>query len=165
MAERNYTPCPQISSGVLSQYLRGHAATRRSTSDSALKTTHYSAARQRYQRTWVRNFRKDGSAEKSQSIWPPRSPDITPLHFLMWSYVKSTVYESPVTGMMTWRTVSRMRSWLLTLTCSSEQDKSLNIHGTLSVLPTVPAMKCSKLKTLTVWLHAKARCRCLAPFV
>ena len=28
--------------------------------------------------------------------WPPRSPDITPLDFFLWGYVKNTVYASPV---------------------------------------------------------------------
>jgi hypothetical protein len=165
MAERNYTPCPQSSSGVLSQYLRGHAATLRSTSDGAPETTQYSATRRHYQRTWVRNFQKDGLAEKAKSFWPLRSPDITPLHLFTWSYVKSIVYESPVTRLMTWRSVSRARTWLLTLTCSSEHGKSLNIDRTLSVLPRVPAMKCSNLKTLRVWLQATARCVCVAGFV
>jgi len=165
MAERIYTPCPQSPSGVLSQYLRGHAATLRSTSYWALETTQYSATRRRYQRTWVRNFWKDGSAEKAQSLWQPRSSDITPLHLLMWSYVKGVVYESPVTWLMTWKSVSRTRSWLLTLTCSSEHGNSLNIDRTSSVLPRVPAIRCPKLKTLWVWLQATARCMCLARFV
>ena len=28
--------------------------------------------------------------------WPPRSPDITPLDFLLWDYVKDRVYRTPV---------------------------------------------------------------------
>ena len=28
--------------------------------------------------------------------WPPRSPDITPLDFFLWSYVKDRVYRTPV---------------------------------------------------------------------
>lgn len=28
--------------------------------------------------------------------WPPRSPDITPLDFFLWSYVKDTVYANTV---------------------------------------------------------------------
>jgi hypothetical protein len=31
--------------------------------------------------------------------WPPRSPDITPLDFSLWSYVKSNVYRTPVNGL------------------------------------------------------------------
>ena len=27
--------------------------------------------------------------------WPPRSPDITPLDYFLWGYVKSKVYSSP----------------------------------------------------------------------
>jgi len=80
-------------------------------------------------------------------------------------HVNSIVYQSPVTRLTTWRSESRMRTWLLTLTCSSEHGKSLNIDRTLSVLPTVPAMRCSKLKNLRVWLQATARCMCLDRFV
>ena len=28
--------------------------------------------------------------------WPPRSPDITPLDFFLWGYVKDRVYRTPV---------------------------------------------------------------------
>ena len=28
--------------------------------------------------------------------WPPRSPDLTPLDFLLWGHIKSLVYETPV---------------------------------------------------------------------
>lgn len=29
-------------------------------------------------------------------LWPPRSPDLTPLDFFLWGYVKDKVYSSPV---------------------------------------------------------------------
>ena len=28
--------------------------------------------------------------------WPPRSPDLTPLDFYLWSHIKTLVYESKV---------------------------------------------------------------------
>jgi hypothetical protein len=31
--------------------------------------------------------------------WPPRSPDITPLDFFRWGYVKSNVFRTPVNGL------------------------------------------------------------------
>ena len=31
--------------------------------------------------------------------WPPRSPDITPLDFFLWGYVKDTVYRTKVREM------------------------------------------------------------------
>jgi hypothetical protein len=31
--------------------------------------------------------------------WPPRSPDITPLDFFLWGYVKSSVFRTPVNGL------------------------------------------------------------------
>jgi hypothetical protein len=38
--------------------------------------------------------------------WPPRSPDITPLVFLMWGYVKDKVSATKVTG------VEDMKIWI-----------------------------------------------------
>ena len=29
-------------------------------------------------------------------VWPPRSPDLTPLDFFLWGYVKDRVYATPV---------------------------------------------------------------------
>jgi len=29
--------------------------------------------------------------------WPPRSPDISPLDFFLWGYVKDKVFSTPVT--------------------------------------------------------------------
>jgi hypothetical protein len=31
--------------------------------------------------------------------WPPRSPDITPLDFFLWGYVKDSVYKTPGTSL------------------------------------------------------------------
>jgi hypothetical protein len=36
--------------------------------------------------------------------WPPRSPDITPLDFLLWGFVKDRVYATPVPDIATLRT-------------------------------------------------------------
>ena len=33
---------------------------------------------------------------ESQTPWPPRSPDITPLDFFLWGYVKDKVFSTPV---------------------------------------------------------------------
>ena len=30
--------------------------------------------------------------------WPPRSPDLTPLDFFFWGFIKTQVYKSPVDG-------------------------------------------------------------------
>ena len=32
--------------------------------------------------------------------WPPRSPDLTPMDFFLWGYIKSIVYETPPTTLM-----------------------------------------------------------------
>jgi len=37
---------------------------------------------------WIR---RDGP-----TLWPPRSPDITPLDFFLWGYVKDKVFSTPV---------------------------------------------------------------------
>jgi hypothetical protein len=34
--------------------------------------------------------------EITATPWPPRSPDITPLDFFLWGYVKSNVFRTPV---------------------------------------------------------------------
>jgi hypothetical protein len=31
--------------------------------------------------------------------WPPRSPNITPLDFFLWGYVKDIVYKTPLTSL------------------------------------------------------------------
>jgi hypothetical protein len=30
-------------------------------------------------------------------LWPPRSPDLTPLDYFIWGYIKNIVYADPVT--------------------------------------------------------------------
>ena len=35
--------------------------------------------------------------------WPPRSPDITPLHFFLWRYVKDKVFSTPVPDITDWK--------------------------------------------------------------
>jgi len=30
------------------------------------------------------------------TLWPPRSPDITPLDFFLWGYVKHKMFSTPV---------------------------------------------------------------------
>ena len=35
--------------------------------------------------------------------WPPRSPDITPLHFFLCGYVKDKVFSTPVADITNWK--------------------------------------------------------------
>ena len=35
--------------------------------------------------------------------WPPRSPDITPLDFFLWGYVKDKVFTTPVADITNWK--------------------------------------------------------------
>ena len=53
---------------------------------------------------WVLNVRAFLNAEFTNrwigragpTPWPPRSPDITPLDFFLWGFVKTQVYKFPV---------------------------------------------------------------------
>lgn len=33
------------------------------------------------------------------AAWPPRSPDLTPLDFFLWGYLKNEVYQHPISNM------------------------------------------------------------------
>ena len=49
----------------------------------------------------VRDFLNETFANRwigrnGRTPWPPRSPDITPLDFFLWGYVKDGVYTTPV---------------------------------------------------------------------
>jgi len=41
-------------------------------------------------------FRNRWIGRDGPTPWPPRSPDITPLDFLLWGYVKDKVFSTPV---------------------------------------------------------------------
>jgi hypothetical protein len=32
----------------------------------------------------------------SNNLWPPRSPDLTPLDFFLWGTLKERIYQTPV---------------------------------------------------------------------
>ena len=38
------------------------------------------------------------SADNTLFLWPPRSPDLTPLDFFIWGFVKCKVYKGPLPG-------------------------------------------------------------------
>jgi hypothetical protein len=46
-----------------------------------------------------RNVRALWDGRDSPMPWPPSSPDITPLDFFLWGYVKSNVFRTPVNGL------------------------------------------------------------------
>ena len=46
--------------------------------------------------------------------WPPRSPDLTPLDFFLWGYVKTQVYKTPVNNLKTLR--ARIRRAVASIT-------------------------------------------------
>ena len=41
-------------------------------------------------------FRSRWTGRDGPTPWPPRSPDITPLYFSLWGYVKDKVFSTPV---------------------------------------------------------------------
>ncbi|KMQ84872.1 hypothetical protein RF55_16973 [Lasius niger] len=44
------------------------------------------------------NFPNRWIGREDPIAWPARSPDLNPLNFFFWGYVKSLVYETPVLG-------------------------------------------------------------------
>ena len=44
----------------------------------------------------TKHFQTDGLERDEPISWPPRSPDITPLDFFLWDYVKDIVYRTKV---------------------------------------------------------------------
>jgi hypothetical protein len=73
--------------------------------------------------------------------WPQHSPDITPLDFSLWGYVKSIVFRTPVNGLDELK--SRIR--IFQRTCSTEHDKSSNFVWTLSILPREPTSRSTEV--------------------
>lgn len=83
-----------------------------------------------HQTAGVRSFLKDcfgqqiigygGSVE-----WPPRSPDLTPLDFFLWGYIKDQVYATPHTSLLDLRR-------RITDACNSVTPSMLrNVHAEL----------------------------------
>jgi len=48
------------------------------------------------------------------TTWPPRSPDVTPLDFFFWGYIKSQVFQTPVDNLVQLR--RRIRDAVQTVT-------------------------------------------------
>ncbi|CAH1967458.1 unnamed protein product [Acanthoscelides obtectus] len=62
------------------------------TSNMMAHLSHYHNRVRNYLDTWSNNrwIGRDGPIS-----WPPRSPDMTPMDFFLWSYVKQEVYRYP----------------------------------------------------------------------
>jgi hypothetical protein len=86
--------------------------------------------------------------------WPPRSPDITPLDFFLWSYVKDKVYATKVTWVEDPKT--RIRDVVTTinrgmLACTWEE---LGFRLDVFVRHRVPTLKCAEcIKKLWVCIY------------
>ena len=47
-------------------------------------------------RRWHPWIGRTGPTDLALHSWPPRSPDMTPCHFILWGYVKERVYVPPL---------------------------------------------------------------------
>jgi len=45
---------------------------------------------------WTQHFPNRWTGRDGPTPWSPRSPDITPLDFFLWGYVKDKVFSTPV---------------------------------------------------------------------
>jgi len=45
---------------------------------------------------WKQHFANRWIGRDGPTPWPPQSPDITPLDFFLWGYVKDKVFSTPV---------------------------------------------------------------------
>lgn len=107
--------------GIIGPYFfedgRGHALTVNSARYSGMVRTFFAAALQNfpdYDDTTF--FQQDGATAHTANVslnavnelfpgrlislngdieWPPRSPDLTPLDFFLWGYLKGRVYDDP----------------------------------------------------------------------
>lgn len=51
--------------------------------------------------TWLTDhFPNKWIGRKGPIEWPPRSPDLTPLDFFFWGYVKAIVYDDPPSNLL-----------------------------------------------------------------
>jgi len=86
----------------------------------------------------------------------------------MWGYVKSIVYQSPVTEIddqkkrFTDAIMATIHAVTLLRTCQGPEYRLDDARSTKAVQCVVYQ---SKLKTLRILLHTSARCMCLGQFV
>jgi len=64
--------------------------------------------------------------------WPPRSPDITPLDFFLWRYVKDKVFSTPVPDITNLK--ARITKAFATVTEDMLENTWREIHYRLDVL-------------------------------
>jgi len=64
--------------------------------------------------------------------WPPRSPDITPLDFFLWRYVKDKMFSTPVPDITNWK--ARIIDTFVTVTEDMLENTWSQIDYRLDVL-------------------------------
>jgi len=72
--------------------------------------------------------------------WPPRSPDITPLDFSLWRYVKDKVFSTPVPDIT--NLMARITDAFATITEDMLENTWREIDCRLDVLRATKGAKC-----------------------
>ena len=91
--------------------------------------------------------------------WPPRSPDITPLDFFLWGYVKDKVYSTPVADITNLK--ARITDAFATVTEDMLENTWREIDYRLDVLRAAKGehvgsvLMCCKLKLLELHFEKK----------
>jgi hypothetical protein len=67
---------------------------------------------------WMQHSRIAGSP----LAWPPRSPDITPLDFFLWGYVKDKVCAAKVTA------VEDLKTWIRDVITTINRERHAGSH-------------------------------------
>ena len=68
------------------------------------------------------------------TLWPPRSPDINPLDFFLWGYVKGKVFSTPVPDITNFK--ARLTDAFATITEDMLENTWRETDYRLDVLPT-----------------------------
>jgi hypothetical protein len=85
--------------------------------------------------------------------WPPRSPDIAPLDFFLWGYVKDKVYATKVTGVEDQKT--RIRDVITIINTGMLARTWEELEFRLDVLPAtqVSTLKCAECIKKTLCMY------------
>jgi len=82
-----------IFAGSLANTARRHLSTKRFGFQHDGAPAHYTLdIRQHLNRTYGSKWIGRGGS----TAWPPRSPDLTPLEFFLWGYMKNIIYTRPI---------------------------------------------------------------------
>ena len=89
-------------------------------------------------------FRNGWIGRDGPTPWPPRSPDITPLDFCLWGYVKDKVFSTPVPDITNWK--ARITDAFVTVTedmLERTRGEKLIVDWTFCVQQKEHMLKCT----------------------